>query len=174
MGDRAVTPKDHGRSRPAAEDSAAGLDQVDRKLLALVQTEGRITLSELGRRVRMSPAAVGERIRRLEQRGVITGYAATVAPALLGYAIQAYVRLAPHGGLTLCHFRTQELIDRPEVLEVHHVVGEDCWLLRIAVRDTGHLEELLERLSSLGRTTTSVLLSSPVPGRVLRPADEID
>ncbi|MFJ1703308.1 Lrp/AsnC family transcriptional regulator [Kitasatospora sp. NPDC088346] len=170
MGDRGAAPKDRRSNRPSADGSTAGLDAVDLRLLELVQTDGRISLSELGRRVRMSPAAVGERIRRLEGNGTITGYAARVSPERLGYRIQAFVRLAPHGGITLCHFRSQELIDRPEILEVHHVIGEDCWMLRIAVRDTGHLEELLERLSSLGRTTTSVLLSSPVERRVLLPA----
>ncbi|WP_441245517.1 Lrp/AsnC family transcriptional regulator [Kitasatospora sp. McL0602] len=142
---------------------------VDLQLLELVQTEGRISLSELGRRVSMSPAAVGERIRRLEGNGTITGYAAVVSPARLGYGLRAFVRVSPHSGVTLHHVRSQELMGRPEILEVHHVIGEDCWILKIAVRDTGHLEQLLERLSSIGRTTTSIVLSSPVERRVLLP-----
>lgn len=83
-------------------------------------------------------------------------------PARLGYGIQAFVRVDPHGGYTLRHPRTRELIDRPEVTEVHHVVGEDCWILKVAVTDTAHLEEILEQTSALGRTTTSIVLSSPV------------
>ncbi|GAA4853940.1 Lrp/AsnC family transcriptional regulator [Kitasatospora terrestris] len=169
MGVPALSPKDQRGFRGSADASSAGFDAVDLKLLELVQTEGRITLSELGRRVSMSPAAVGERIRRLEANGTITGYTARVSPERLGYGIQAFVRLSPHGGITLCHFRTQELIHRPEILEVHHVIGEDCWILKIAVRNTGHLEELLEQLSSLGRTTTSIVLSSPVERSILLP-----
>jgi len=171
VGVRAVVPKDQRHSRGPANDSSVGLDAVDLQLLELVQTDGRITLSELGRRVRMSPAAVGERIRRLENNGTITGYTAVVSPDRLGYGIQAFVRVAPHGGITLCQFGTQELINRPEILEVHHVIGEDCWILKIAVRSTGHLEELLEKISSIGRTTTSIVLSSPVERRVLLPVD---
>ncbi|NEA55718.1 Lrp/AsnC family transcriptional regulator [Streptomyces sp. SID13666] len=147
------------------------LDSVDTRLLELVQTEGRITLSELGRRVSLSPAAVAERIRRLESNGIITGYSAVVAPDRLGYAMLAFVRVSPHGGYTLRHPRTLELMARPEVLEVHHVVGEDCWILKVAVADTSHLEEMLEQISALGRTTTSIVLSSPVERKVITPID---
>ncbi|GGX25675.1 AsnC family transcriptional regulator [Streptomyces chartreusis] len=144
-------------------------DVLDRQILELLQTDGRIKLSELGRRVRLSPAAVTERVRRLEAAGAITGYGARIAPARLGYGIQAFIRVNPHGGYTLRHPRTLELIDRPEIVEVHHVVGEDCWILKVAVEDTVHLEEILEQTSALGRTTTSIVLSSPLPGKPLLP-----
>ncbi|MGH3648080.1 MAG: Lrp/AsnC family transcriptional regulator [Micromonosporaceae bacterium] len=170
MGDPAVLAKEPRHLGAFTSDSSAGFDAIDARLLELVQTEGRITLSELGRRVRLSPAAVAERIRRLETSGTITGYAARVAPERLGYGIRAFVRVAPHAGYSLKHPRTRELIARPEFREVHHVVGEDCWILKIAVRDTRHLEELLEQISALGRTTTSIVLSSPVEHRALPPA----
>ncbi|WCH94380.1 Lrp/AsnC family transcriptional regulator [Streptomyces moderatus] len=144
-------------------------DAVDRQILELLQTDGRIKLSELGRRVRLSPGAVTERVRRLETAGAITGYGARIAPTRLGYGIQAFIRVNPHGGYTLRHPRTLELIDRPEIVEVHHVVGEDCWILKVAVEDTVHLEEILEQTSALGRTTTSIVLSSPLPGKPLLP-----
>ncbi|NEB06280.1 Lrp/AsnC family transcriptional regulator [Streptomyces sp. SID13726] len=144
-------------------------DAVDRQILELLQSDGRIKLSELGRRVRLSPAAVTERVRRLEAAGVISGYGARVVPARLGYGIQAFVRVDPHGGYTLKHPRTLELIERPEITEVHHVVGEDCWILKTAVRDTVHLEEVLEAVSALGRTTTSIVLTSPVEHKPLLP-----
>ncbi|WUW92677.1 Lrp/AsnC family transcriptional regulator [Streptomyces sp. NBC_01451] len=144
-------------------------DALDRQILGLLQTDGRIRLSELGRRVRLSPAAVTERVRRLESAGAITGYGARVAPSRLGYGIQAFVRVNPHGGYTLKHPRTLEQLARPEITEVHHVVGEDCWILKVAVEHTVHLEDILEQTSALGRTTTSIVLSSPVVGKPLLP-----
>ncbi|MEV3988957.1 Lrp/AsnC family transcriptional regulator [Streptomyces sp. NPDC049837] len=170
MGDTAAAPKEQRHLRPATnETSAPVFDPVDRQILELVQTDGRIKLSELGRRVRLSPAAVAERVRRLESCGAITGYGAHVSPARLGYGIQAFIRVNPHGGYTFKHPRTLELLARPEILEAHHVVGEDCWILRVAVTDTVHLEDVLEQTSALGRTTTSIVLSSPVARKPLLP-----
>ncbi|GAA4899893.1 Lrp/AsnC family transcriptional regulator [Streptomyces coeruleoprunus] len=170
MGVGAEAPKEQRSSRGAAEETAAtAFDQVDRQILEQVQLDGRVKLSELGRRVRLSPAAVTERLRRLEACGAVTGYGAHVAPARLGYGIQAFVRVNPHGGYTLKHPRTLELLARPEILEAHHVVGEDCWILKVAVRDTVHLEEVLEQTSALGRTTTSIVLSSPLERKPLLP-----
>ena len=152
-----------------SQSNTPPVEATDRQILELLQTDGRIKLSELGRRVRLSPAAVTERVRRLEAAGVISGYGAQVTPARLGYGIQAFIRVSPHGGYTLKHPRTLELMERPEITEVHHVVGEDCWILKVAVRDTLHLEEVLEAVSALGRPTTSIVLTSPVQRKPLLP-----
>ncbi len=173
MGDQATSPKEQRHPRAIAAETPVAFDGVDRRILGLLQTDGRIKLSELGRRVSLSPAAVAgrvaERVRRLEAAGVVEGYGAQVVPARLGYGIQAFIRVNPHGGYTLKHPRTLELTGRPEIIEVHHVVGEDCWILKVAVTDTVHLEEILEQTSALGRTTTSVVLSSPVRRKPLLP-----
>ena len=169
MGDPAVQPKEQRFSRASAYENSVAFDSVDRQLLELLQTDGRIKLSELGRLVRLSPAAVAERVRRLEAAGAVTGYGAHVSAARLGYGIQAFIRVNPHGGYTLAHPRTVELISRPEVIEVHHVVGEDCWIIKVAVTDTVHLEDVLAQTSPLGRTTTSIILSSPVERKPLLP-----
>ncbi|MFF5298139.1 Lrp/AsnC family transcriptional regulator [Streptomyces sp. NPDC013161] len=169
MGVRAAEPKEPRHPRATATETPVAFDAVDRQILHLLQTDGRIKLSELGRQVRLSPAAVTERVRRLEGAGVISGYGAHVVPVRLGYGIQAFIRVDPHGGYTLKHPRTLELTERPEITEVHHVVGEDCWILKVAVRDTVHLEEVLEAVSALGRTTTSIVLTSPVERKPLLP-----
>ncbi|MFD8638709.1 Lrp/AsnC family transcriptional regulator [Streptomyces zaomyceticus] len=170
MGVPAAAPKEPRQTRSFTDGTSAGaFDAIDRQILDLLQSDGRIKLSELGRRVRLSPAAVTERVRRLETAGAVTGYGAHVSPARLGYGIQAFIRVNPHGGYTLKHPRTLELTARPEVIEVHHVVGEDCWILKVAVTDTLHLEEVLEQTSALGRTTTSIVLSSPVGRKPLLP-----
>ena len=169
MGVPAAVPKEPRHSRAGADETSVAFDAVDRQILQLLQTDGRIKLSELGRRVRLSPAAVTERVRRLETAGVISGYGAQVVPGRLGYGIQAFIRVNPHGGYNLKHPRTLELIERPEITEVHHVVGEDCWILKVVVRDTVHLEDVLEAVSALGRTTTSIVLTSPVERKPLLP-----
>jgi Lrp/AsnC family leucine-responsive transcriptional regulator len=169
MGVQAAAPKEPRHPRAVADETPVAFDAVDRQILHLLQTDGRIKLSELGRQVRLSPAAVTERVRRLEAAGVISGYGAHVVPGRLGYGIQAFIRVDPHGGYTLKHPRTLELIERPEITEVHHVVGENCWILKVAVRDTVHLEEVLEAVSALGRTTTSIVLTSPVERKPLLP-----
>jgi Lrp/AsnC family leucine-responsive transcriptional regulator len=169
MGVRAAAPKEPRHPRAVADETPVAFDGLDRQILHLLQTDGRIKLSELGRQVRLSPAAVTERVRRLETAGVISGYGAHVVPGRLGYGIQAFIRVDPHGGYTLKHPRTLELIERPEITEVHHVVGEDCWILRVVVRDTVHLEEVLDEVSVLGRTTTSIVLTSPVERKPLLP-----
>ena len=169
MGVPAAAPKEPRHSLAGADETSVAFDAVDRQILQLLQTDGRIKLSELGRRVRLSPAAVTERVRRLETAGVISGYGAQVVPGRLGYGIQAFIRVNPHGGYNLKHPRTLELIERPEITEVHHVVGEDCWILKVVVRDTVHLEDVLEAVSALGRTTTSIVLTSPVERKPLLP-----
>lgn len=169
MEDALEMPKEQRLRLASTDSSTVKLDDIDLQLLELLQIDGRITLSELGRRVRLSPAAVGERVRRLEGNGAITGYRAVVSLASLGYRIMAFVRVDPIAGFTLRAPRPRKLLARPEFLEAHHVVGEDCWFLKVAVRDTAHLEELLEQISAFGRTTTSIVLSSPVDGAVRRP-----
>ncbi|UYQ64470.1 Lrp/AsnC family transcriptional regulator [Streptomyces peucetius] len=170
MGDPASEQREPRQLRLAAGETSVGaFDAVDRHILEIMQSDGRIKLSELGRRVRLSPAAVTERVRRLETCGAITGYGAHVAPARLGYGIQAFIRIDPHAGYNFKHPRTLELLERPEIIEAHHVVGEDCWILKVAVTDTVHLEEVLDQISALGRTATSIVLTSPLPRKPLLP-----
>jgi Lrp/AsnC family transcriptional regulator, leucine-responsive regulatory protein len=158
---------------PSAFEIKAGpLDEVDVSLLDLLQGSGRMSMAELARRVGMSPPGVAERLRRLESSGVIRGFAARVDPAQVGYTLGAFVRLTP-SSQTSSRATLDQVLTRREIVEAHHVVGEDCWILKVVVRDTRHLEELLLALSSIGQTTTSIILSSPVEGRpLLLPAQD--
>jgi Lrp/AsnC family leucine-responsive transcriptional regulator len=143
------------------------LDRTDWRLLAELQKDGRASYADLARAVAMSASAVAERIRRLEEAGVIAGYRATVDPERVGMTVMAFVRLRyPTGNYRPFH----ALLDTtPEIIEAHHVTGDDCFVLKVVTRSMRHLEEVAGRLSGLGAVTTSVVYSSPLPGRPLSP-----
>ncbi|MHA6625415.1 Lrp/AsnC family transcriptional regulator [Pseudonocardia sichuanensis] len=139
------------------------LDDTDWRLLEALQDDGRASFADLGRLVGLSPSAATERVRRLEERGVITGYRCEVDPERLGLTIMALVRLRyPHGNYK--PFRDL-LATTAEVTEAHHVTGEDCFVLTVRARSMRHLEAVTGRIAGLGAVTTSVVYSSPLPGR---------
>jgi Lrp/AsnC family transcriptional regulator, leucine-responsive regulatory protein len=140
-------------------------DRIDWRLLAELQRDGRASYADLARTVAMSSSAVAERIRRLEEAGVITGYRATIDPERVGLTVMALVRLRyPTGNYRPFH----ALLDStPEIVEAHHVTGEDCFVLKVLTRSMRHLEEVTGRIAGLGSVTTSVVYSSPLAGRVL-------
>ncbi|MFD3806554.1 Lrp/AsnC family transcriptional regulator [Streptomyces sp. NPDC058611] len=142
-------------------------DATDWRILEALQHDGRASFTELARTVSMSASAVTERVRRLEEVGVITGYTAVVNPERLGKSILALVRLRyPHGNYKPFH----DFLDAtPDILEAHHVTGDDCFVLKVAARSMAHLEEVTGRISGLGSVTTSVVYSSPLPRRPLSP-----
>lgn len=145
----------------------AGLDEVGWRLLVALQENARLSYAELGRRVGLTPPAVAERMRRLEELGYVAGYHARLNVEKLGLPLQAIIRLAPRGRVSA---EVDQLVrGLPEVLEAHHVTGEDCYVLKVAVPTMGYLEQLLERLMRCGETTTSMVLSSPVTHRVVGP-----
>lgn len=146
------------------------LDRTDWRLLAELQKDGRATYAELARVVAMSASAVTERVRRLEEAGVIAGYQASVDPVRVGLQVMAFVRLRyPNGNYRPFH----ALLDStPEIIEAHHVTGEDCFVLKVVARSMRHLEEVAGRISGLGAVTTSVVYSSPLPGRAISPTEE--
>ena len=142
-------------------DSA--LDRTDWRLLAELQRDGRASYAELARAVAMSASAVAERIRRLEEAGVIAGYQATVNPERVGLTVMAFVRVRyPTGNYRPFHAM---LDSTPEVIEAHHVTGEDCFILKVLARSMRHLEEVTGRIGGLGPVTTSVVYSSPLAAR---------
>jgi Lrp/AsnC family transcriptional regulator, leucine-responsive regulatory protein len=139
------------------------LDPTNRLLIAELQQNGRLSVAELGRRVGLSSPAVAERLGRLEASGTITGYRAEVDPRAVGLPLSAIIRVRPSTGQIA---NVADLArETPEVVECHRVTGEDCYVMRAHVRDVLHLEEVIDRFTVLGQTTTSIMQSSPVPGR---------
>ncbi|TCO60969.1 Lrp/AsnC family transcriptional regulator [Actinocrispum wychmicini] len=142
-------------------------DATDWRILAELQRDGRMSYAELAKAVSMSPSAVTERVRRLEQAGIIRGYTAVVDAENLGFTIMALVRLRyPTGYYKPFH---ELLATTPEIVEAHHVTGEDCFVLKVLARSMRHLEETTGRISGLGSVTTSVVYSSPLPRRAVAP-----
>jgi Lrp/AsnC family transcriptional regulator, leucine-responsive regulatory protein len=140
-------------------------DAKDWQLLEALQRDARLGYAELGRKVRLSAPAVAERVKRLEEAGIITGYRAVIDPKRLGYGIDAMVRLRCDGGICA---RIGKIVENvPEVLDCRRLAGEDSALLRVAMSIT-HLEAVLDRLlkihSSIS-TTTLIVLQTPHANR---------
>jgi Lrp/AsnC family leucine-responsive transcriptional regulator len=149
------------------------LDARNVRLLRLLRDEPRLGLAELARRIGMSAPAVRERLQRLEEAGVITGFRVDIAPAALGYPIAAFIRVRPMPGQLS---RIAELAaEMPQVVECHRVTGEDCFILKIHIAALDRLDSVIDRFLAYGQTTTSIVQSTPVPPRGLPlPGDPCD
>jgi len=151
------------RTRDAAAYEANLLDAVNLRLLKELEADGRIALAELGRRIGLSAPAVAERVQRLERAGVIRGYHAEIDPRALGFPVAAIVRIRPSPGRMQ---RIPEIArETPEVAECYRITGEDCYLMRLQLRSIDDLEDVLDRFTPYGLTTTSIVHSAPVPRR---------
>jgi Lrp/AsnC family leucine-responsive transcriptional regulator len=157
------------RQRRANAYEGPLLDEIDRRLLEELGTDGRLTMAELGRRVSLSPPAVTERVQRLERSGVITGYTAVIDPKAIGFPLAAVVRVRPAS--RQLHRIPEVARATPEVVECYRITGEDCFFLKLHLRSIDDLEEILDRFVEYGQTTTSLIHSAPVANRPL-PLDE--
>ena len=138
------------------------LDDINLTILDLLQEDGRMSYRELGERVGLSAPAVTERVRRLEELGVIQGYRAVVDYEALGYPLLCIIRLnAPRGAAGV-----DDVIERmPEIIEANRVTGSESHVVRARARSTHHLEDLLHELWGHGDSNTNIVTSSPVPRR---------
>jgi Lrp/AsnC family transcriptional regulator, leucine-responsive regulatory protein len=153
------------------EDYAFGMDRVpdqtDWRIIAELQRDGRLSYNQLGRLVNLSPPAVAERVRRLEESGVITGYQAKIDPARVGLGMTAFVQL--RCALGRCLLKTSAAEDFPEVVEVHKLSGSWCSLLRVRAASMHHLEGLFERLGEHGEMDSYIVLSTQYENRAVEP-----
>jgi Lrp/AsnC family transcriptional regulator, leucine-responsive regulatory protein len=141
------------------------LDEVNLRLLRELHGNPRLSMAELARRVGMSAPAVTDRVQRLERLGVIVGFRMDVDPAALGMPVTAIVRIRPGPG------QLPKIIEEarrtPQVVECLRITGEDCFFMRVHGPSIGQLEEVLDRFLLFGQTTTSIVVSTPVPARAL-------
>ena len=149
----------------ATKQRPMSVDATNLKLVKELQADARVSTAELGRRVGLSAPAVAERLVRLEESGTIRGYRAEIDPRSLGWSLSLMLRIRPAPRELK---KVAELAQRtPEVVECHRITGDDCYVMRLWVRDVEQMEELIDVFAPYGQTTTSIVQSSPVPGRGL-------
>jgi len=149
---------------------AKPLDRLDRRLLRELQTDARLSLAELSRRVGLSSPALAERLRRLEERGVILGYRTEIDSHAVGYPVTALIRLFVPAER---YPRIEALLaTMPEVREAFHVTGEAAFVLKVVAPSLADLERTLAVFDPHGRTETAVVLSTRLASRPL-PIEEV-
>ena len=142
------------------------LDTTGWQLLQALQQNARLSYSELGQRVGLSSPAVAERVRRMEDAGIISGYHAEINLSKVGFPITAIIRMSTSPGERCTRF-TGFVENIPEVLECYRVTGSDALIMKVMASSVEHLEELIDQLSAHGQLTTSIVLSTPVTRRIV-------
>jgi len=148
------------------------LDVTGWQILQALQENARLSYSELGQRVGLSSPAVAERIRRMEDAGIIGGYHAEINLAKVGFPITAIIRLSTAPGERCTGF-TGFIENIPEVMTCYRVTGSDSLIMRVIASSVEHLESLIDQLSAHGQLTTSIVLSTPVSKRIVTPMKEM-
>ncbi|AVT40869.1 Lrp/AsnC family transcriptional regulator [Plantactinospora sp. BB1] len=136
------------------------MDDMDWALLRELQADARLSFSELSRRVHLSPPAVAERVRRLEESGVVTGYHAHVDLARAGRNVVAMIRMSCYGAR--CILRDPDVPSWPEILEIHRITGDACSMLKVAAGSIEAFEQVIDRLAPYGQPSSTMVLSSPL------------
>jgi len=147
------------------------LDRKDCAILELMQASARISFAELGRQVGLSTPAVIERVQKLEEAGVILGYHAQVDPAAVGLSVHAIVRITVDGGRIAGFVEQTRRI--PELLRCHRITGSESYQVEVSVRDTQHLEEVIDALMPYVATNTSLVLGSAFDWKPVTPSQEL-
>ncbi|MEH2484710.1 Lrp/AsnC family transcriptional regulator [Bradyrhizobium sp. AZCC 2230] len=142
------------------------VDPTDVAIIETLQDDGRISVSELGRKVGLSQPATSERLKRLEERGIIKAYRAVIDPAAVGLHMMAIIRLrTTHEHIKAC---LKQFAEMPEVMEVLRLTGEDCFHLKVIVPSPAELESIVDAIARYGSVTTAIVLRSEPPKRIGR------
>lgn len=139
------------------------MDMTDHKIIEILQEDGRISMKDLGKIVGLTSPAVSERVKRLEESGIIEGYRAVISPDALGRIIKAFIHVSLENNMY------KKFIDEakkdPRIVECHHITGDDCSVLKVIVKDMYELEEVIDSIKAIGSTKTSVILSTPIQAK---------
>ena len=161
--------KIHAQKKERTSDSLrseeTGLDSIDAAILRELCADARIPRAELSRRVGLSAPSVADRVRRLEDVGIITGYGARIDPARLGYGLTILIRARPLPGEM--KNMIEAIQETPQIVACDRVSGEDCFVARAHVRDVDEMEAVIDRLVPFGATNSSIVQSSPVEERLV-------
>ncbi len=146
---------------------AGELDQAGWRILQALEADARLSFAKLAARVGLSPPAVAERVRRMEELGLIIAYRAIADRARLGRPLMAFMRVTTEGESYPRLIALAQRLDT--VIECHHVTGDDCFVIKLAVASVGELEATIARFRRLGQTTTAIVLSTPIMDKPVRP-----
>ncbi len=140
------------------------LDAVDQHILEALARNARISLKELAQEAGLSSPSAADRLRRLEERGVINAFTVDIDPAAVGYPLQAIVRVRPLPGML--HVVERIIQETPQFIECDKVTGDDCFIGRLVVRSMGELDTILDRIAERAETNTSMIKATPVRRRL--------
>lgn len=140
------------------------LDQTDLNILSALAEDARISLKDLANRVALSSPSVSERLRRLQDRGVIRAFTIEINPAALGYQLQAIVRVRPLPGKL--HIVQKLIEETPQFCECDKVTGDDCFVARLYIRSIGELDTILDRIADKAETNTALIKAQPILRRL--------
>ncbi|HEU0112886.1 MAG TPA: Lrp/AsnC family transcriptional regulator [Flavisolibacter sp.] len=140
------------------------LDEIDLEILNLMQDNARISNADMARQLNLAPSAVLERVKKLEQKNVIKGYTAQINPGFIDQKLLAFIFIRSSEGFTCSSTTAQALAKIPEVQEVHHIAGEDCFLVKVRTADSASLMHLMrnsmQQISNIASTKTIIVLET--------------
>ncbi len=145
-------------------NATMGLDETDQRMLEALARNARISLKELAEAAGLSSPSAAERLRRLEERGIISAFTVDIVPEAIGYPLQAIVRIRPLPGQL--HVVERIIQETPEFIECDKVTGDDCFIGRLVVRSMGELDGILDRITERAETNTSMIKATPVKRRL--------
>lgn len=140
------------------------LDEIDRRILDILAANARVSLKELAQEAGLSSPSAADRLRKLEERGVLDGFTIALNPAKVGYPLQAVIRVRPMPGML--HIVERLIQETPEFVECDKVTGDDCFIAKLYVRDMAQLDTILDRIAEKAQTNTSIVKSTPVKRRL--------